>query len=99
MSVEEPVSQVHGDAAFVVLMARQGDGDSVCAVVQEAAGVWVQLRDGSSLKVEQPRPVDISPECAAMLERLCLAQAQECTFEKARQDGKKPAILARSASF
>lgn len=64
--------------------------------VQEAAGVWVLLRDGSSLKVEQPRPIDISPECAAMLERLCLAQAQECTFEKARQDGKKPAILARS---
>jgi hypothetical protein len=39
--------------------------------------------------------VDISPECAAMLEKLCLAQAQECTFEKARQDGKKPAVLAR----
>ena len=60
--------------------------------------MWVLLRDGSSLKVEQPRPIDISPECAAMLERLCLAQAQECTFEKARQDAKKPAILARSAS-
>ena len=69
--------------------------DDKAAVVQEAAGVWVLLRDGSSLKVEQPRPIDISPECAAMLERLCLAQAQECTFEKARQDGKKPAILAR----
>ena len=58
--------------------------------------MWVLLRDGSSLKVEQPRPIDISPECAAMLEKLCLAQAQECTFEKARQDAKKPAILARS---
>ena len=53
------------------------------------------LRDGPSLKVEQPRPIDISPECAAMLEKLCLAQAQECTFEKARQDSKKPGILAR----
>lgn len=53
------------------------------------------LRDGPSLKVEQPRPIDISPECAAMLEKLCLAQAQECTFEKARQDKKNPAILAR----
>lgn len=65
-------------------------------ILQEAAGVWVLLRDGASLKVEQPRPIDISPECAAMLEKLCLAQAQECTFEKARMDAKKPAILARS---
>ncbi len=41
--------------------------------------------------------MDISPECAAMLERLCLAQAQEVTFEKARADKKSPAILARCA--
>ena len=57
--------------------------------------MWTLLRDGPSLKVEQPRPIDISPECAAMLEKLCLAQAQECTFEKARQDKKKPQVLAR----
>ena len=63
--------------------------------LQEAAGAFVQLREGPSLKVEQPRPIDISPECAAMLEKLCLAQAQECTFEKARLDKKNPAILAR----
>ena len=63
--------------------------------LQEAAGAFVTLRDGPSLKVEQPRPNDISPECAAMLEKLCLAQAQECTFEKARQDKKNPAVLAR----
>jgi hypothetical protein len=30
-----------------------------------------------------------------MLERLCLAQAQEVTFEKFAADGKSPAILAR----
>ena len=48
-----------------------------------------------SLRVEAPRPVDISPECANMLERLCLAQAQELTFEKFRADGKNPGILAR----
>lgn len=34
--------------------------------------------------------------CAGMLEKLCLAQAQECVFEKARTDKKSPAILARS---
>lgn len=64
-------------------------------LVQEAAGAFAHLRDVASLRVEQPRPVDISPECASMLERLCLAQAQECIFEKARADGKSPAILAR----
>ena len=63
--------------------------------MQEAAGAFANLRDVASLRVEQPRPVDISPECATMLERLCLAQAQECIFEKARADGKSPAILAR----
>ena len=41
---------------------------------QEAAGVFAELRDTVSLRVEAPRPVDLSPECAHMLERLCLAQ-------------------------
>ena len=62
---------------------------------QEAAGAFAHLRDVASLRVEQPRPVDVSPECASMLERLCLAQAQECIFEKARADKKSSAILAR----
>lgn len=62
---------------------------------QEAAGAFAHLRDVASLRVEQPRPVDISPECASMLERLCLAQAQECIFEKARADKKSSAIMAR----
>ena len=51
---------------------------------QEAAGVFAALRDGPGLKLEPPRPVDVGPECAAMLEKLCLAQAQELTFDKAR---------------
>lgn len=63
--------------------------------MQEAAGAFAHLRDVAALRVEQPRPVDISPECASMLERLCLAQAQECIFEKARADNKSSAILAR----
>ena len=66
-------------------------------LLQEAAGVFAELRDVVSLRVEAPRPVDISPECANMLERLCLAQAQELTFEKFRADGKNPGILARWA--
>ena len=67
--------------------------------LQEAAGAFGALRDGPALKVEAPRPVDVGPECAAMLEKLCLAQAQELTFEKARLDGKAPAILARSGGL
>ena len=86
----------------------QESGDCVCcnrsslirifALLQEAAGAFAHLRDVASLRVEQPRPVDISPECASMLERLCLAQAQECIFEKARADKKSSAILARCSA-
>ncbi len=61
--------------------------------------MFAELRDVVSLRVEAPRPVDISPECANMLERLCLAQAQELTFEKFRADGKNPGILARCLSL
>ena len=45
-----------------------------------------------SLRVEAPRPVDVSPEAANMLEKLCLAQAQEVTFEKFRADGKSQRV-------
>ena len=58
-----------------------------------------ELRDNASLRVEAPRPVDIGPECAGMLERLCLAQAQEVTYEKARADKKNPALLARCVTL
>ena len=57
--------------------------------------MFAALRDGPSLRVEAPRPIDIAPECAAMLERLCLAQAQEVVFEKSRADAKSPGTLAR----
>ena len=63
--------------------------------MQEAAGAFAALRDGPALHVEAPRPTDLTPECAAMLERLCLAQAQEAIFDKARADRKNPATLAR----
>ncbi|GAB4820758.1 hypothetical protein N2152v2_007804 [Parachlorella kessleri] len=64
---------------------------------QEAAGSFAFLRDVACLKVESPRPVDISPECATMLEKLMLAQAQECVLETAVLGKKSPAILARLA--
>lgn len=57
--------------------------------------MFAYLRDVAGLKVENPRPIDVSPECSGLLEKLMLAQAQECTFEKARADKKSPVILAR----
>lgn len=65
------------------------------SAAQEAAGTYAHLRDVASVRVEQPRPVDVGPECAHMMERLMLAQAQECVYEKAVQDKKSPALLAR----
>lgn len=40
------------------------------------SGTWQLLRQGESLKLDAPRPVDLSPECCALLENLMLAQAQ-----------------------
>lgn len=64
---------------------------------QESAGSYAYLRDVACLKVESPRPIDLSPECATMLEKLMLAQAQECVLETATLGKKSPAILARLA--
>lgn len=64
---------------------------------QEAAGLFKALSEGSALKLDEPRPVDVSPECASMLEKLMLAQAQECVLEKASSDKKAAATLARIA--
>lgn len=44
------------------------------AHAQEAAGAFAFLRDEASLKMDTPRPHDVGPEAAAMLERLMLAQ-------------------------
>ena len=55
------------------------------------------MRDTAALRVEHPRPVDISPECAGMLERLCVAQAQECIYEKFVTDRKDSKTLAKYA--
>jgi programmed cell death 6-interacting protein len=41
--------------------------------------------------------VDVSPECAGMLEKLMLAQAQECFFEKVIAGGKPPALCSKVA--
>eukprot|EP00775_Hariotina_reticulata_P008073 gene8073-8268_t len=66
-------------------------------IFQEAAGMFAHLKDTEASKVDAPRPVDLSPECLSMMEKLMLAQAQECVYHKAVMDKKSPATLARLA--
>jgi hypothetical protein len=49
---------------------------SAVLVLQEAAGAFGMCKDTESMKVDNPRPVDLSPECCALLEKIMLAQAQ-----------------------
>ena len=74
------------------------DGVKVaCKFFQEAAGVFAFVKDHISIKVDSPKPVDLSLEASKMLEHIMLAQAQECFHEKALRDGKSAAILAKLA--
>jgi hypothetical protein len=43
---------------------------------QEAAGLYAHLREHEANKLDAPAPVDVSPECCGLMERLMLAQAQ-----------------------
>lgn len=45
-------------------------------IAQEAAGMFSHLKESEAAKVDNPRPVDLSPECLSMMEKLMLAQAQ-----------------------
>ncbi|KAJ9513660.1 hypothetical protein QJQ45_015416, partial [Haematococcus lacustris] len=42
---------------------------------QEAAGVFVLLREGPASKTDTPRPADLTPECIMVMEKLMLAQS------------------------
>ncbi|MCO5551976.1 hypothetical protein L7F22_005484 [Adiantum nelumboides] len=74
-----------------------------CNCFQAAAGAFAFLRDNISMKASANNStVDITVESAGMLERLMLAQAQECFFEKAVSDGKPSLLcgkLARQVSL
>ncbi|KAL5761123.1 hypothetical protein ACOSQ2_019961 [Xanthoceras sorbifolium] len=62
-----------------------------------AAGAFAYLRDNASVKATAggSATVDISVECAGMLERLMLAQAQECVFENTIAKGSTPGVCAK----
>lgn len=62
-----------------------------------AAGAFAYLRDTAATKasIGGSATVDISVECAGMLERLMLAQAQECVFENTIAKGSTPGVCAK----
>ncbi|GMH15190.1 hypothetical protein Nepgr_017031 [Nepenthes gracilis] len=62
-----------------------------------AAGAFAYLRDNVAVKAAAgvAATVDVSVECAGMLERLMLAQAQECVFENTIAKGSTPGVCAK----
>ncbi|KAG6579232.1 Vacuolar-sorting protein BRO1, partial [Cucurbita argyrosperma subsp. sororia] len=62
-----------------------------------AAGAFAFLRDNASTKasIGSSTTVDVSVECVGMLERLMLAQAQECVFENTIAKGSTPGVCAK----
>ncbi|KAG7597101.1 ALIX V-shaped domain [Arabidopsis suecica] len=61
-----------------------------------AAGAFAYLKENESTKA-QSATVDVSVECVGMLERLMLAQAQECVFENTIAKGSTPGVCAKIA--
>ncbi|CAL9215084.1 unnamed protein product [Arabidopsis halleri] len=64
-----------------------------------AAGAFAYLKENESTKatIGQSATVDVSVECVGMLERLMLAQAQECVFENTIAKGSTPGVCAKIA--
>ncbi|KAL6193319.1 PREDICTED: ALG-2 interacting protein X [Fragaria vesca subsp. vesca] len=62
-----------------------------------AAGAFAFLRDNAATKasIGSSTTVDLSVECAGMLERLMLAQAQESVFENTIAKGSTPGVCAK----
>lgn len=62
-----------------------------------AAGAFAFLRDNVAMKasVGSSTTLDISVECAGMLERLMLAQAQECVYENTIAKGSSAGVCAK----
>uniref|UniRef100_A0A5B7AIC7 Putative ALG-2 interacting protein X n=1 Tax=Davidia involucrata TaxID=16924 RepID=A0A5B7AIC7_DAVIN len=58
-----------------------------------SAGAFAFLRDTASMGSSMT--VDVSVESAGMLERLMLAQAQECVFENTIAKGSTPGVCAK----
>ena len=68
-----------------------------CASFQAAAGVFGELR-GVAPRGLAGVTVDLTPECAAALESLCLARAQEAFYEAAAVGGRSAALCSKLAA-
>jgi len=68
---------------------------AACGEFQRAAGAFRAV--GEMMEEEAATTVDMSSQATAMLERLMLAQAQECCFERALAGGKSPAVCSKVA--
>ncbi|KAJ0726946.1 putative BRO1 domain, ALIX V-shaped domain, BRO1 domain superfamily protein [Helianthus annuus] len=62
-----------------------------------AAGAFAFLRDNEAAKasIGSSTTVDVSVECSGMLERLMLAQAQECVFENSIAKGSSSGVCSK----
>uniref|UniRef100_A0A7N0V9M5 BRO1 domain-containing protein n=1 Tax=Kalanchoe fedtschenkoi TaxID=63787 RepID=A0A7N0V9M5_KALFE len=62
-----------------------------------AAGAFAFLKENvaSKASVGSSTTVDLTVECVGMLERLMLAQAQECVFENTIAKGSTPGVCAK----
>ncbi|KAF7085039.1 hypothetical protein CFC21_088530 [Triticum aestivum] len=80
--------------AAAVDRAAEGGVKEACGEFQRAAGAFRAV--GQMMEGEEGT-VDMSPEAAAMLEQLMLAQAQECCFERALAAGTSPAACSKVA--
>ncbi|RRT71311.1 hypothetical protein B296_00035657 [Ensete ventricosum] len=86
----------------IALSADRADAAGLrqaCNAFQSAAGAFAYLKDNAAARATAAgaTTVDLSVECAGMLEKLMLAQAQECFFEKVIGDAKPPVICSKVA--
>ncbi|GJN19757.1 hypothetical protein PR202_gb07066 [Eleusine coracana subsp. coracana] len=91
---------VYSQIALAADRATEVGIKTACGAFQAAAGAFAWLREsGVAAKAVAAgaTTVDVTPECAGMLERLMLAQAQECFFEKVVAGGKPPALCSKVA--
>ncbi|XP_073001150.1 vacuolar-sorting protein BRO1-like [Typha latifolia] len=80
---------------------ERGSGDGIrkaCNAFQCAAGALKFLEEHVKEKVlAEGATVDLSADCVQMLEKVMLAQAQECYFERAVELQKPPGICSKVA--
>lgn len=81
--------------AAAVSRATEEGVRAACGEFQRAAGAFRAV--GEMMEEEEATTVDMGSQASAMLERLMLAQAQECCFERALAAGKSPPVCSKVA--